>query len=216
MGRQEPREPEGTAAPVDVDAQGDEALVGTEEVSRKNPLRWIVPVLIVLVLFVVPAAIAASPKACGSCHAMKPYYTAYSSTRHRASAEDCLYCHSRPGRLGRMVSQLGIYRCVVFQVAGRRLDALGDSTVSCSSCVQVGCHSMNRLESYSGKLKVNHRAHAEDGDVTCVECHRGTAHDGVRGLTSLPPMELCEDCHADQMDNCQYCHASKVLPKKQK
>jgi hypothetical protein len=128
-----------------------------------------------------------------------------------------MYCHGRQGTLGRTVSQLKIYRCLAFQVTGSRIKALGKSPVSCASCEQVGCHSLNRLESLSGDIKVNHRSHEETGQVTCVQCHLGTAHEGVGGRFSIPKMELClDECHADMKDQCVYCHEGKALPGKKK
>jgi len=188
-----------------------EAQTPPREPRPRRFVPWLLVSLVVLFVLVVPAIFSASPKACGSCHAMKPYYEAYSRDRHRASASSCLDCHARPGTLNRMAQSLMVYRCAVSTVAGRQLPVLGSSPVSCASCKQVGCHSMNRLESLSGKIKINHRLHAEE-DIGCTHCHLGPSHDGVGTLATIPKEEQCAECHADRMQDCTYCHTDTSTP----
>jgi nitrate/TMAO reductase-like tetraheme cytochrome c subunit len=177
--------------------------------------RWAIAAGMFIVFYTIPASFTAHPKACAACHSMKPYYESWASSRHRAAASDCLYCHAKPGTVNRFVYRVTVYKDITTVLSGGRIRLFRTSAVSDESCQQGGCHSMNRLTSLSGQVLINHRLHLEDAEMSCIDCHIGAGHDDVDGRSSNPEMELCEECHQAEMEDCAYCHTGRTLPTKE-
>lgn len=179
--------------------------------AGKKAARWVWVILGVLlvVIYAIPAAMTSSPKACGSCHAMKPYYESWQASSHRGVAPSCLYCHVRPGVVNAVAYRFLFYREILATITGRELKPIGAVAPSTESCVRAACHSMNRQVSNSGNLHINHRLHVDQAGIPCTKCHPGAVHKGVGGRLILPPSSICKECHEAKMSDCQYCHIGR-------
>jgi hypothetical protein len=173
---------------------------------------WTIVVAIVVVIAGLPVVCAVDSRACAACHYMRPFYDSWRADRHRASASNCLACHLEPGIRGVVTYPFAFYGELLTAVSGGRIDSPGLVFPSDAACQRSGCHSLNRLTSLSGEIAVDHRAHATEAQVPCAKCHPGAGHAGQDGRYMLPPMEACEECHADVMDDCTYCHLGRALP----
>lgn len=199
------------------DVESDERLDDDENESSEPPsLRrrlWTYAILfVVAAIAVVPAVFSATPSACASCHYIKPHYESWSADRHRAAADSCLHCHLEPSVRGVVLYPLTFYGEVLSAASGGLIKPPIRTPPTDSGCRQSGCHSVNRLQSLSGQIRINHRLHAEKAEMHCRTCHVGAGHNGAGGRPVLPPMKLCEPCHAKEMDDCAYCHLGRALP----
>ncbi|MDZ4180267.1 MAG: cytochrome c3 family protein [Coriobacteriia bacterium] len=186
-----------------------------DDASTPSPVRrrlWIVVVMLVVMGAVLPAIFGANPRLGAIYPHIRPYLDSWSADRHRASASSCLACHLEPGVRGVVTYPLTFYGEMFSSLSGGLIPAPPTSVPTDASCQRSGCHSLNRLTSFSGEIAADHRAHAIDAGVSCVTCHPGAGHNGQDGRFMLPPMSLCEGCHADVMDDCAYCHIGRALP----
>lgn len=194
----------------------DERLKGDESPPRFRLTRkmkfWLVAIVLFLVFYTIPAVFTSHPKACATCHSMQPYYETWASSRHRAAADTCLHCHAKPGAINRAIYRATIYKDIVIVLSKGRITLFRTSEVTSASCTQSGCHSLNRLHSLSGQIRINHRVHVDDEEMSCVACHSGAGHNDVEGRSSVPPMDSCAECHEAVMDDCAYCHTGRSLP----
>jgi hypothetical protein len=172
---------------------------------------WIVVAAIVVVVGIIPAVFAFTPQANAWWDYARPFYESWSKDRHRATASTCLHCHLEPGARGIVTYPVTFWGGLLSDVTGGAIGVPPTAFPSDRVCMRSGCHSTNRLASPSGALLVDHGAHAEEG-VRCIKCHPGAGHNGADGRFMRPPMELCAECHKDEMGNCAYCHAGKSLP----
>lgn len=181
--------------------------------GRRSARSWIVrAVLVVLVLIAaVPLYFTASPERCAICHEMQPYYDSWKTSSHRAAAQSCLDCHVRPGVIGFVAFQLEVVGEIAASFQGAEVTTTAVTAPS-EACQRDACHSLNREASYSGDLSISHRMHVAEEGIECYECHEGAVHEGVNGRLRIPAMESCRDCHADDMEDCTYCHTGKVVP----
>ena len=186
---------------------------GDPKGRRVSRRAWIVRIVLVLLVlaFAAPVSLTATPERCARCHEMVPYFDSWASSSHRVAAPNCLDCHVEPGLLNLVVYELTFYREIVAHFAGTEVTT-GSGVPSSGSCLRDACHSLNREASFSGDLKIDHRSHVEEEGLDCFACHAGAVHEGVAGLERTPPMGLCQECHADEMEECTYCHAGKVVP----
>lgn len=177
--------------------------------SRRR-VGWLI-VGILVVIYMVPYWYTSSPGACASCHSMKPFYRSWARSTHSIAASSCLDCHVRQNVFNLVTYRLMFYREMVAQVVGADLKPWGATIPGVESCHRSGCHSLNRLTSTSGELKINHRTHVVKARISCVKCHPGAAHKGVGKRFLLPPRKLCRKCHAAKMrTDCSYCHVKQV------
>jgi cytochrome c nitrite reductase small subunit len=197
---------------------GDTADEAPEEElpGRATPKRTILAgVLVAVFAFVAlfPLFLSATPKACATCHYVKPYYASWAKDRHRATTS-CLACHLEPGIKGIVTYPFFFYAEALTAVSGGAIDPPVKNFPSDEACMRKGCHSKNRLESLGGEFKVDHRKHADEG-VACHRCHRGAGHRGQKGMPLLPTMKSCAKCHPKEVaGKCDYCHNAKSLPRK--
>ncbi len=173
---------------------------------------WAVAIALSLGVVVLPALFALNPSLYSSSHLSRPYYDSWRTDRHRGAAPNCVTCHLEPGLLGVVIYPVTFYGGVLSGLFRGALDAPREVMPSDAACQRAGCHSLNRLQSLSGNILVNHRVHSEIGNAQCIKCHPGAGHAGQNGRSVLPPMSLCEECHADRMDDCGYCHIGQALP----
>jgi len=194
-------------------AANDEAPADGDTPRRRRIPGWLIFFGVLVVLYTIPAVFTAHPRACATCHSMEPFYESWAASRHRAAASECLHCHAKPGAFNRAIYRATIYKDILVVLSGGRITLFRTSAVVDEACTQSGCHSLNRLHSLSGAVKINHALHAEE--APCVKCHLGAGHDDVEGRSSNPPMDLCAECHADVMEECTYCHTDRFLMKRQ-
>jgi hypothetical protein len=166
----------------------------------------------VLIIAIVPAVFALNPRLYAASHHVRGYYESWSADRHRASASNCISCHLEPGWRGIVTYPITFYGEMFASVSGGFVPTPPTTLPRDTACQRSGCHSLNRLTSFSGDIAADHRAHALEAEVPCVKCHPGAGHNGQEGRFMLPPMSLCEECHADVMDQCGYCHIGRALP----
>jgi nitrate/TMAO reductase-like tetraheme cytochrome c subunit len=114
-----------------------------------------------------------SPTFCSSCHEMQPEYTTYTASSH--SQISCVQCHIKPGFVNMITHKIRSLKEVYYHVTGvpNQIVQTTEEEVSNKNCLQ--CHSVNRLVTASGDLKVNHQGHIKDG-IPCVTCHSGVVH----------------------------------------
>lgn len=168
-------------------------------------MRWWTILLAVLLVITPPVIVPATPRSCGSCHEMKAYYQSWKRSTHGQVGISCDKCHVKPGLAPFVKYRLNSYRELYTRVSGQEVKPYGLSPASTEACRR--CHSLNRVRSTSGDLKINHRIHVLKAKLGCPTCHNGAVHPGVKGLGGLnPPRKQCVKCHRAQMKNCSYCH----------
>jgi nitrate/TMAO reductase-like tetraheme cytochrome c subunit len=186
----------------------DENRIEDEEPSPEPVscawIWWTIGVVLLVIAYAVPAAMTASPEACGRCHEMKPFYESWRVSSHRAAAPNCLYCHVKPGIANLVLYRFAFWGEIAASVTGADFKPLGSVKPDLGVCRR--CHSLNREASTSGDLRIGHRIHVEKAGVACSRCHAGAVHKGVGGRRILPRMEICKSCHAAKMQDCLFCH----------
>ncbi|RJQ52067.1 MAG: hypothetical protein C4521_11005 [Actinobacteria bacterium] len=180
------------------------------ELSEPNRRAFVglFAVFALLLLYVIPYVYTSTPIACASCHGMKPYYDSWRASSHRLATPSCLDCHVRQDPLSLVAYRFMFYREIVAQVSGADLKPWGTTVPGVRSCHRSGCHSLNRLTSTSGELKINHRTHVTRAKLTCSSCHEGVAHQGIGRRSMLPSRQTCKRCHAKKMSDCGFCHVN--------
>lgn len=166
-----------------------------------------VPAALVLLLLVAPYGFTIYPDACGACHQIEPYVRSWRASSHSRAARNCIVCHAAPGFVNGFMFRMGLFRDLYATAIGAELEPDPGSPLGVASCNKRGCHSLNRMASTSGDLKIGHRIHVEKAQLPCARCHPGAAHAGVASLTLTPPMKMCSECHAAEMrEDCLFCH----------
>lgn len=161
--------------------------------------------LIAVIGYGVPYYYTSSSKTCGSCHSMQPYYTSWKESAHSVAASNCLYCHVKPGFFNLLKYRIYFWSEIYAHYTGEEVMPASTSLPTTESCYRIGCHSLNRLTSRDGDVKIEHLLHVKQAKVSCPECHPGAVHRGVTG-EPIPSRELCKRCHGDRMSDCKMCH----------
>lgn len=176
--------------------------------SRLRRMVWIFVGAIMLVVAVIPLAFAFMPKANVMWDYTRPFYQSWSKDRHRATASTCLHCHLEPGMRGVVTYPVTFWGGLLSNVSGGALGIPPTAFPSDQVCMRSGCHTTNRLTSPSGDMRVSHVLHAEEG-ARCIRCHPGAGHNGADGRVMRPTMDMCAECHKDDMTDCSYCHVGR-------
>jgi hypothetical protein len=138
---------------------------------------------------------------------MEKYYSSWQKSSHAKAADNCFHCHVKQGSLNLWVYRISFYREVYASMVGANLKPAGATIPGIRSCQRRGCHSLNRVESGSGDIKINHRVHVVKASISCVRCHPGAAHPNVGRIGGLiPQRKLCMECHAARKNDCNFCH----------
>jgi len=198
---------------VSPDSDNDVGQTDETAPPKRPPRRlWIVAAVgVVFVLVMAPVAFTMVPAGCSACHEMRPYYDSWQASSHRGAVTTCVPCHVKPGVGNTIGFGFSLYGMVLAHVAGAQVKSTNANAPSVDSCLRQGCHSLNREVSNSGDLKIDHRLHVARENIACPTCHPGAVHAGVGGRLKLPPMKLCTKCHADKMNDCNYCHTQQHL-----
>ncbi len=176
--------------------------------SKKFKVRlWAAILVIVAVFLAIPYVYTSNPKSCTRCHDMQKYYDSWKNSPHATAASNCFYCHVKQGTISLWVYRISFYREIYAGMVGAKLKPIGASLPGVDSCQRKGCHSLNRVESGSGDIKINHRIHVAKADISCIRCHPGAAHPNVGKIGGIiPKRKLCFQCHSTRMNDCSYCH----------
>jgi cytochrome c nitrite reductase small subunit len=164
-------------------------------------------VLLVAFFLVVVAAGSSSPAVCGSCHAMRPYSVALSSSSHHSVP--CYSCHlpsgawSWPGFKAREL--LEMYPAAAL---GATVTAAADLTPS-APCLACHASVLDEPVALHG-LRIAHASCATG--AACDSCHSAVAHGARRRSDRRPDMDACVACHLDRSATtaCDACHALRT------
>ncbi len=175
--------------------------------SRVRTISILIVVAIVLIIVGVPYAMTMSSQGCAQCHSMKPYFQTWKASVHETAASHCSYCHVKPGILNNVAYRVLFWREIWAEMTNMDLGPIGVTVPVTESCYRARCHSLNREINPRGDLIIKHREHVLKAELTCIDCHPGTVHAGVNGIPdATPSRELCTECHADRMSECDFCH----------
>lgn len=156
------------------------------------------------------------PAVCGACHEMEPEVRAWRTSPH--AAVGCYSCHGDPRPVymslpafADRASRLGGYVWAFLRGTYRsppRASFAGSEGLPDKVCER--CHRPERTVTRDG-IAIDHRAHAKR-NMSCVSCHRRTAHPGVLREGGFELMEECFKCHgfspkAKATGRCDRCHA---------
>jgi cytochrome c-type protein NapC len=168
--------------------------------------RQIIAVILLsgVIVLSIPFVVTVNPSFCRKCHEMEPYYKSWKRSAHGRVGISCASCHVKPKILAAIAFRFNFYTNIFSTVVGIRLKPMGISPATTSMCRR--CHSLNRMRSTSGDLKINHKTHVVKAKLGCQKCHAGAVHKGVGGRKFNPPRKLCERCHKAEMENCNFCH----------
>ncbi|HZD59198.1 MAG TPA: NapC/NirT family cytochrome c [Anaerolineae bacterium] len=189
-----------------------QAKISGETKKRNKAVRYALVAFIFLAVFLtIPYLYTSNPKSCTRCHAMEKYYSSWQKSSHAKAADNCFHCHVKQGSLNLWVYRISFYREVYASMVGANLKPAGATIPGIRSCLRRGCHSLNRVSSASGDIKINHRGHVIKVGLSCIRCHPGAAHPNVGKVGRLTPQrKLCMQCHAARKNDCSFCHVKKM------
>jgi hypothetical protein len=120
--------------------------------------------------------------------------------------QECAECHSAAG-----------------ESTDLRAGSLLPKKENCAGCHDVddadNCESCHFTDVYEplvrkeSELIFNHKFHAVEGNMTCIQCHQGIneVEYSFQAAGYKPPMALCNDCHSEKKiasNACESCHIS--------
>jgi hypothetical protein len=176
-----------------------------------------VPVLVVSFVIAVLSAdyIMTSPATCGVCHEIRPRVDAWRKSAH--SEIGCYECHGDPGpaylvpgkfaeRARRLGSEAYAHAIGGYEISATAIKS-GAGSVPDATCER--CHQLRRKVTAYGRV-IDHAEHAKK-NMSCVSCHRRTAHPGVLREQGYAMMAACFACHgrtktAKAPGTCDVCH----------
>ena len=190
--------------------------------SRRRGRRVHV-VLIVTVLALLVGGVAltglwefsSSPMFCNSCHIMKPYVSAWQTSKHNQVA--CVQCHYPPGFRDTIWVKYQALTQVV-KWATQTYSSKPFAEVENGSCLRSGCHSEQALQekvTYKHGIAFQHTPHLTQGrrglQLRCTSCHTQTVvqrhidiadttcflchFKGTKAARELTPFAGCTGCH---------------------
>jgi hypothetical protein len=116
-----------------------------------------------------------SPYFCASCHIMKPYYKAWSTSKH--NHVPCVDCHYPPDVRDKMVLKFQALSQVVKYVT-RTYSSKPYAEISDESCLRKGCHETRLLQgtvTFKRGIQFDHKPHLTDlkrgKKLRCTSCH---------------------------------------------
>ena len=175
---------------------------------RRVPPRIVILAVLALAVVVLAAvaAVGSSPRACGACHAMRPYAEALAKTPHSGVA--CYGCHLDDGwNTWPAFKAREIARMYPAALAGKDVAGPG-IRVTRNAC--LGCHEAVMAKTVeSAGTRIRHASCAEG--AACDQCHGGTGHGTATRWVRQPVMDDCVRCHLARNTTvaCDTCHADK-------
>jgi cytochrome c nitrite reductase small subunit len=202
------------------DIESPATVSATGPWANRGRRHLIALVALVLALLAVAAAfdiVTASPRFCGSCHAMDARFASWSESPHVVVS--CVGCHETPrpwyARPATLVERGRLLiRDMRWRLVGRPEVSEGElstDTRTMDDSVCLRCHDPNRPATSGFRILIDHAQHAERNG-SCVSCHVDTAHPhGVSVPITL--MEQCFTCHgtfemSEAKAECGVCHPS--------
>ncbi len=183
-----------------------QAEPATPKKKTRNYL-FLVLFSVLVVFLAIPYIYTSNPKSCTRCHEMQKYYNSWKKSPHSVAASNCFYCHVKQGTLNLWIYRISFYREIYASMVGANLKPIGATLPGVDSCQREDCHSLNRDESGSGDIKINHRLHVRKADIPCTRCHPGAAHPNVGKIGGIiPKQKLCFQCHSTMRNKCSFCH----------
>ncbi|MDI6816198.1 MAG: NapC/NirT family cytochrome c [Actinomycetota bacterium] len=170
---------------------------------------------LLITFLAIPYVYTSNPKSCTLCHNMDQYYESWQKSSHATAAKNCFDCHIEQGSVSLWVYRISFYREIYASMVGADLKPAGASVPGVDSCQRQGCHSLNRVSSASGDIKIDHRGHVTKADLSCIKCHPGAAHPNVGDIGDIvPARKMCKECHSARMNDCSFCHIKKHVETK--
>lgn len=188
------------------------ALSFAGRVLRKSwhVLTWIfVMCLIMAVPVNVGVEYSNTPKFCGSCHIMDPYYDSWEKSAHSKFA--CTECHFPPSLKGKLGAKFQGFSQLVSYVTATEATR-PTAHVEDGSCTQ--CHAVETLGGRKdfGKVKFDHAVHFQSArigiEVRCTTCHVQITQDEHISVDR----NACIVCHLKDQEpgeakgGCLACH----------
>ena len=195
--------------------------------ARKSDPRsriFIIGALVVVALILVFTAATfaiSSPRACSSCHEMKPIVDTWSVSPH--AEVGCYSCHGTPRPwYGAPMSVAERWTTVLRDMRAKQaLDSSKESTSSAetssspipdAACLQ--CHDANRQPTSRYGLVIKHAEHAAR-NKSCVSCHLWAAHPDPKASRATLMMAQCFNCHGQATQprasaECIVCHVKDM------
>lgn len=185
--------------------------------SRRMLLIAAGAVIALVALAVVADVVTASPKLCGSCHAMQTRAASWAQSPHETV--ECVACHEPPRAFYGSPAGLAqraklLSRDIGWQLNGRPAKAQPVSAggvehfiVEDENCLR--CHDPNRQATSGFRILIDHAEHAKRNG-SCISCHVNTGHPRGTG-SAISLMERCFTCHGTPEQpkasaKCSACH----------
>jgi nitrate/TMAO reductase-like tetraheme cytochrome c subunit len=161
--------------------------------------------------------LTSTPRFCGTCHYMQPYYQQWKTSTHNKVA--CIKCHIKPGLKNKLAQKMEALHEVVSMATGK-YPPRPHAEVSDETCLRQGCHETRLLEGkvlLKNGVQFNHTPHLTQErrgkHLQCTSCHAQM----VMGKHMAVTEEVCFLCHfKNKVDGihpvasafCQLCHTS--------
>jgi len=160
-------------------------------------------------LFIFLIQVTSTPRFCGSCHYMKPYYRSWQTSTHRGVT--CVECHIPPGITSEFRKKFEALAMVARYVTGT-YSTNPWTEIEDATCLR--CHERRLLETkelWKGVL-FDHGPHLKElrrkKKLRCTSCHSQI----VQGTHIVVTPSSCYLCHFKDQEvgkgtaNCLLCH----------
>ncbi|MEW6456012.1 MAG: cytochrome c3 family protein [Acidobacteriota bacterium] len=173
---------------------------------------------LVFLFFLLSMQVTSTPKFCGTCHYMKPYFASWQTSSHNKVA--CVECHIPPGITSEFRKKYEALAMVARYIT-RTYSTNPWAEVDDESCLR--CHEKRLLfgkEIFRGVL-FDHAPHLTEfrkgKKLRCTSCHSQI----VQGLHIAVTVSTCNLCHfkneilGEGKSNCTLCHRvpEKIITK---
>jgi nitrate/TMAO reductase-like tetraheme cytochrome c subunit len=127
---------------------------------------------------------------CLSCHAKQTSISMWAPSAIHPARVTCVNCHAKP-----------------YQLFPRNFFAdekMNDNCLFCHKPVaEKGIETADHM-------KIDHKLHAEEAKLMCIDCHRNIEHDKTEAGTNRPSHVTCIECHEEAIsggpESCTKCH----------
>ena len=168
--------------------------------------------IVVAILFIgllvvyLPVAMTSTPNFCQNCHLMKQPYDQWQQSTH--ANVNCVKCHVEPGIMKTLEHKVLSYKEIFANFFGSGSMPEDVKLPTNASCEQ--CHTLDRVVSPSGDIKIPHRQHVEMQGLKCADCHFNVVHTASGATIGPPPMDVCYMCHDGKKapNACSTCHVN--------
>ncbi len=193
---------------------------GKSQTRSRIIIGALIGVAAILVFSAATVAVS-SPRACYSCHEMRPKVDSWRVSPH--AEVGCYSCHGTPRPwYGAPASVAERWTTVARDMRARQvsqasLEATGStgttmSPITEAACLQ--CHDANRKATSRYGLVIKHAEHAKR-NKSCVSCHLWAAHPEPGASRGTLMMSQCFNCHGQASQpkasgECIVCHVKDM------